>query len=114
MPAAAGRGANDGPPVARPTCSPACVTSRASVSAAMPRTGSARAASAAIVVTPAASSFATCPRVTFATRKRLSSAASRPSQASRQRQSGQSAQGTGRVGSGAATNRSSRSRIRRA
>ena len=80
----------------------------------MPRTGSRRAASAAIVVTPAASSFATCPRVTFATRNRLSSAASRAAHCSRQRQSGQSAQGTGRVGSGAATKASSRDRTRRA
>ena len=79
----------------------------------MPRTGSRRAASAAMVPTPAASSFATCPRVTFATRKRLSFAASRAAQISRQRQSGQSAQGTGRVAAGAATKASSRPRTRR-
>ena len=46
--------------------------------------------------------------------ERLSSPSSRVAQTSRQRQSGQSAQGTGRVGCGSATKASSRSRTRRA
>ena len=71
---------------------------RLRVASVMPRIGWSSAASASMVVMPAASSFFTCPRVMLATLNRLSSDCQTSSQWSAQRQRSQSEHGTGRVG----------------